>query len=44
MRRAGIDYLTIMCITGHKTLEMFQRYNSFLEGDWKDAASRFNTY
>ncbi|MDA1305466.1 MAG: tyrosine-type recombinase/integrase [Nitrospirae bacterium] len=44
MRRAGIDHLTIMRITGHKTLEVFKRYNSFLEGDLKDAASRFNTY
>ena len=44
MRRAGIDHLTIMRITGHKTLEVFKRYNSFLEGDLKNAAHRFNTY
>jgi integrase len=44
MRRVGIDHLTIMRITGHKTLEVFKRYNSFLEGDLKDAAHRFNTY
>lgn len=44
MRRAGIDHLTIMRITGHKTLEVFKRYNSFLEGDLREAASRFNTY
>ena len=44
MRRAGIDHLTIMRITGHKTLEVLKRYNSFLEGDLKDAAYRFNTY
>ncbi len=44
MRRAGIDHLTIMKITGHKTLEVFKRYNTFLEGDLRDAASRFNTY
>ena len=44
MRRAGIDHLTIMRITGHKTLSVFKRYNSFLEGDLKDAAHRFNTY
>jgi len=44
MRRAGIDHLTIMRITGHKTPEVFKRYNSFLEGDLKDAAHRFNTY
>ncbi len=44
MRRAGIDHLTIMRITGHKTLEVFKRYNSFLEGDLREAAHRFNTY
>jgi len=44
MRRAGIDHLTIMKITGHKTLEVFKRYNSFLEGGLKEAAHRFNTY
>ena len=44
MRRAGIDHLTIMRITGHKTLEVFKRYNSFLEGDLKEEANRFNTY
>jgi integrase len=38
MRRAGIDHLTIMKITGHKTLEVFKRYNSFLEGDLREAA------
>jgi integrase len=44
MRRAGIDHLTIMKITGHKTLEVFKRYNSFLEGDLREAARQFNTY
>ena len=44
MRRAGVDHLTIMQITGHKTLTVFKRYNSFLESDLKEAASRFNTY
>ncbi len=44
MRRARIDHLTIMRITGHQTLEVFKRNNSFLEGDLREAASRFNTY
>ncbi len=44
MRRAGMDHLTIMKITGYKTLEVFKRYSSFLEGDLKEAARRFNTY
>jgi len=43
MRRAGIDHLTIMKITGHKTLDVFKRYNSFLEGALRKAASQFNT-
>ncbi len=44
MRRAGIDHLTIMRITGHKTLVVFKRYNSFQEGDLREAARQFNTY
>jgi integrase len=44
MRRAGIDHLTIMRIPGHKTLEVFKQYNSFLEDNLGDAANRFNTY
>lgn len=32
-RRKGIDYLTIMKATGHKTLAMFQRYNTVAEDD-----------
>ncbi len=43
MRRAGIDHLTIMKITGHKTLDVFKRYNSFLFDDLKEAARKFNT-
>jgi integrase len=43
MRRAGIDHLTIMKITGHKTLDVFKRYNSFLFDDLKEAAHKFNT-
>lgn len=44
MRRAGIDHLTIMRISGHKTMEIFKRYNSFQIPDLKEAAHRFNTY
>lgn len=44
MRRAGIDYLTIMRISGHKTMEVFKRYNSFDIPDLREAAHRFNTY
>ncbi|MDH5296385.1 MAG: site-specific integrase [Nitrospirota bacterium] len=41
MRRAGIDHLTIMKITGHKTMAVFKRYNSFQMDDLTAAASRF---
>jgi integrase len=43
MRWAGIDHLTIMNITGHKTLDVFKRYISFLFDDLKEAAYKFNT-
>jgi len=43
MSRAGIDHLTIMKITGHKTLDVFKRYISFLFDDLKEAAHKFNT-
>ena len=44
MRRAGIDPLTIMLISGHKTMECFTRYNSFREPDLSAAADRLNTH
>ena len=44
MRRAGIDLLTIMQISGHKTMVCFTRYNSFRESDLKAAALKANTY
>jgi hypothetical protein len=44
MRRAGIDHLTIMRISGHKTMACFTRYNSFREPDLLAAAHLFNTY
>ena len=44
MRRAGIDHLTIMKISGHKTMAVFKRYNTFQVDDLTAAASRFNTY
>ncbi len=40
MRRAGIDALTAMKITGHKTMAVFQRYNSFDEDDLRRAAAQ----
>ncbi len=38
-RRKGVDYLTIMKATGHKTLSMFQRYNTVNEDDLKTLVS-----
>lgn len=40
MRRAGVDLLTIMQITGHKTMAAFRRYNSFNEDDLQQASAR----
>ena len=44
MRRAGIDALTIMQISGHNTMVCFTRYNSFREADLRAAAEKANTY
>lgn len=44
MRRAGVDPLTSMRITGHKTMVCFTRYNSFREADLSAAAAKSNTY
>ena len=44
MRRAGIDPLTIMQISGHKTMVCFTRYNSFREADLRAAVEKANTY
>ncbi len=38
-RRKGVDYLTIMKATGHKTLSMFQRYNTVGEDELKALVS-----
>ena len=40
MRRAGIDHLTIMKMSGHKTMEVFKRYNSFSEADLQESAKK----
>lgn len=37
MRRAGVDLVTIMRITGHKTLAMLQRYNVVTDDDLREA-------
>jgi integrase len=44
MRRAGVDVTTAMEIVGHKSVQMFRRYNTIDERDLKAAATRINTY
>jgi integrase len=43
-RRAGIDHLTIMKITGHKTMSVFKRDNTVDEADLRQAMSQMDTY
>jgi integrase len=44
LRRAGVDALTAMKITGHKTMAVFRRYNTIDEQDLKAAQRRMDTY
>jgi integrase len=44
LRRAGVDALTAMKITGHKTMAVFKRYNTIDEQDLKVAQVRMDTY
>ena len=44
LRRAGVDTLTTMKITGHKTMVVFTRYNTIDEHDLKAAQRRMDTY
>jgi integrase len=44
LRRAGVDSLTAMKITGHKTMAVFKRYNTIDEQDLKAAQRRIDTY
>ena len=44
MRRAGIDTVTIMLISGHKTMVCFTRHNSFREVGLRTAAEKSSTY
>ncbi len=39
-RRKGVDFITIMKATGHKTLSMFQRYNTVDDYDLKKLVER----
>jgi integrase len=44
LRRAGVDALTAMKITGHKTMAVFKRYNTIDEDDLLAARRRMDTY
>lgn len=44
LRRAGVDALTAMKITGHKTMAVFKRYNTIDETDLQTASQRVDTY
>jgi integrase len=44
LRRAGVDALTAMRITGHKTMAVFKRYNTINEDDLTTAQRRMDTY
>jgi len=44
MRKSGVDQGTIMKISGHKTLAMFQRYNTIDRGDAKDAVGKLEKF
>ncbi len=44
MRKAGVDRSVIMKITGHKTMSMFERYNTVDENDAIEACRRLDEF
>ena len=44
MRRAGVDYVRIMAMTGHRTMEVFKRYHSIDQNDLHHAVHQLDTY
>ena len=44
MRKAGVDRSIIMKITGHKTMSMFERYNTIDSDDALDAMKRYDGF
>jgi len=44
MRKAGVDRSVIMKLTGHKTMNMFARYNHVDEADAKEAMRKLDGY
>ena len=43
MRKAGVDQVTIMKLTGHKTLNMFTRYSHVDEKQANDAMTKLGS-
>lgn len=44
MRKAGVDRSVIMKITGHKTMSMFERYNTVDSDDARSAMTQFEKH
>ena len=44
MRRAGVPRVTIMKLTGHRTMSMYARYSTVDETDGKEAAGKLAEY
>jgi integrase len=44
MRRAGVDTLTTMAISGHKSIEVFKRYNTISPQNLQKAIRQLGTY
>lgn len=44
MRKAGVDQTVIMKLTGHKTLSMFNRYNTVDQEDAVGAMKRLDLF
>jgi integrase len=44
IRRAGVDYFRIMAITGHRTMDVFNRYHTIDQDDLHHAVRQLDTY
>jgi integrase len=44
MRRAGVDTLATMAVSGHRSIEVFKRYNGTAPHDLQNAIRQLGTY
>ena len=44
LRRAGVDTLTTMAISGHRSIEVFKRYNTIAPQNLQQAIRQLGTY